>query len=245
MDFIYKGKKFILKSYDESDLIYQRIKGDGTFYEIDLLEYIQFVCMGRKNQIAIDVGANIGNHSIFLQNFVCDKVISIEPNYKILDILKENLSVNCNRYSLIPKAVGEESLKGKLTLPSEGKNNIGMMKVDKQISNGDVEIEPLSSLVKIFDAEVALIKIDVEGMEADVLKGSIDVILKYKPELFVEAGNDEAFKRVNDILNPLGYASVSCWASTPVYHFTYGSRFMNRFKSLAFKLFKKISNKFP
>ena len=51
-----------------------------------------------------------------------------------------------------------------------------------------------------------VIKIDVEGAEVQVLKGSIDIIRQYHPCLFIEAHSRELSRQCTSILQELGYS---------------------------------------
>lgn len=48
-----------------------------------------------ENKIVVDIGANIGNHTVFFAN-VCKakKVYSFEPQEKVFEILKKNVEIN-------------------------------------------------------------------------------------------------------------------------------------------------------
>src|SRR3989338_10130702 len=96
MKFKYRHKLFDVEGVSQEDHIYKEIIKNRSFYEIDLLEYMYLInkCLHKENTIAIDVGANIGNHSIFFQSFLTDHVISVEPNPNVLPILEKNLNQN-------------------------------------------------------------------------------------------------------------------------------------------------------
>ena len=70
-------------------------------------------------------------------------------------------------------------------------------------------------------ANIGMIKIDVEGMELDVLKGAKEILLKKRPHLFIEAKNNLEFQKIYNYLIKFKYIPMSVWAKTPVYHFVY------------------------
>ena len=64
-----------------------------------------------------------------------------------------------------------------------------------------------------FDAPVSLIKYDVEEMELQALKGSLETINKFRPALYVEFIKDVKRKRsssreVKDFLVAAGYSPI-------------------------------------
>jgi hypothetical protein len=52
------------------------------------------------------------------------------------------------------------------------------------------------------------IKIDVEGAELEVLKGSLNVIKNYNPVILVEIQNKKSYLEIKELLSPYGYTSI-------------------------------------
>ncbi|MEH6552215.1 MAG: FkbM family methyltransferase [Pseudomonadales bacterium] len=234
MQFEYRSNLFDIEGVAEDDHIYQCIVRSGTFYELDLLEHIRllkpfFYSKSYKN-VVIDIGANIGNHSLFFSSFLADHLIAIEPNPHVLPILRRNLSKNIDNYTLLEHGVGEKEGTGTLVLPDA--HNIGGARIDLQSNTGNISISTLDSAFSSWKENecepisLALIKIDVEGMEPQVLKGAENTIAEYKPHIFAEAATKEELHRISSYLNPLGYRKLpGHWAATPVYHFAHNPSF--------------------
>lgn len=231
MQFEYKSKLFNIEGI-ENDLIYDNISRLGTFYEINLLEYIyrikSFFQSKDKKNIVLDVGANIGNHSIFFGSFIANHLIAIEPNPEVLPILRNNLSKNIESYTLFESAVGEKEGLGTIFFPEYSANNYGEAKIDSESETGSIKISTVDSIISSWKQKeknsftVSLIKIDVEGMELQVLKGAKKTILEYKPHIFAEAETKEEFKKVYSYLKSLGYKKLpGHWAATPVHQYVY------------------------
>jgi protein O-GlcNAc transferase len=226
MEFQYKGKFFCIDGAAENDRIYRVIRESNSFYEIDLLEYSHHIMksFNPSNSLAIDVGANIGNHSIYFQSFLASYIIAVEPNSEILPILKRNLSRNIKNYTIHEKGLGEFFGKGSIVYPPGSENNIGMAKIE--LSGGNIDIVTLDSLIENWqdingvEAIISLIKVDVEGMELSVLKGAKDTISRHRPHLLLEAATPSNFLELKHYLEPLGYLPLGHYAYTPVYHFS-------------------------
>lgn len=229
MKIIYRKKMFDIHGISDNDSIFKHIIKKRCFYEADLLEYIYSVIkyLGKSDLLVIDVGANMGNHSLFLKSFVASKILSVEPNPEILPILERNLKNNIDNYTIIACALGEKEGNGSMVISEQAKNNSGMAKVDVHGEGNQIRIIPLDDLVAQHrntekkSNTISLIKIDVEEMEMDVVKGAIQTLSYDKPELFIEASTDERFHDLKQFLAAYGYRPLSSWAATPVIHFSY------------------------
>lgn len=244
MEFSWRGRIVRLQGVTDTDWIYSLIKKTGTFYEIDLLKYIRYAMENRQGAI-LDIGANIGNHSVFFGMFVCNTVVCFEPNPKVLPILEANLSENKVEHKIYQLGLGESEAIASIELPSLSVNNIGAARLVKlQVSTEEsVRVVPLDSLlpeIKLFinGLNVLALKIDVEGMEPSVLRGGRALLDEYKPDLFVEVLNREQMLNIESILIPMGYKRIVSWATTPVWHFVHHNRW-NRTRML--RLFAYIA----
>jgi len=156
--------------------------------------------------IAIDIGANIGKHSVNMAK-TCDRVIAIEPDVDSYKLLKENIKLNKFEDKIIPinKACGETagvvSFFRDATYPT---SNSITVKKNEQMTEEKVECDTVDNLCK--DLYIDLIKVDVEGGELDVLKGAEKIIDRCKPKIIFEAWNEEAAEEIKIYLN--------CWDYT-------------------------------
>lgn len=209
INFLNKEIKFIVK--DEEDYIQKHILSTSKFYEEDmLLDMLE----RNKDGIILDIGANIGNHTLFLGAYTGKNIIAFEPFIDNFELLKDNVSINnLSNVEIKNYALGAFKSKGIVKIPE--KNNLGMCKIESNES-GNVKIKTLDSL-KL--DKIGAIKIDVEGMEMDVLIGAKKTILKYQPNIYVEAHNPEKRKKVEWFLNNLGYVCIDNFNKTPTYLF--------------------------
>ncbi|WAM30839.1 FkbM family methyltransferase [Caldicellulosiruptor naganoensis] len=218
--------KFITKVYFEneeykfylpnlSDYIQKVMYKTSRFYEEEMLRDIKQRIKGES--IVIDIGANIGNHTVFIASLKrVKKVVSIEPYEYSFKILLKNIELNGLNEKVVPLQIALGNSNGRCKLIIENKNNLGGCKVAKD-ETGNITLETLDKIVGQLNLKrVDLIKIDVEGMELEVLEGSIQTLLYYKPILYVEILN-ENFSKVNSFLNNLGYKATKVFNATPTY----------------------------
>lgn len=166
----------------------------SNFYENDFLEYVSSLKLGG---VYLDIGTNIANHAVFFGLFSgANEVQGFEPIDEYRNIAIGNINRNGleDKVTLFDDALGE---KEKSTLISiDGKSQrVNVMKLDDH---------------EVSKQEISLIKVDVEGMEPDVLKGAMNTINRNRPILFLEVIQDEDsnnyfYDDLKDILNGLNY----------------------------------------
>jgi len=206
-----KLRDLYIRGLYTTDHIYKHILFTKNFYELKLLNEISK--MGLSGTY-IDIGANIGNHSLFFSKYCNSKnVYSFEIDENIFNVLKTNIIKNNLNIKAFNIGIGE--CEKFVNISHIDPNNTGITKIIDEV--GDIKVIPLDNM-DIND--VTLIKIDVEGYELNVLKGCVKTIEKYKPVLVVELQTIELFNEFNDLVKEYGYFSdVVNYSSTPTYIF--------------------------
>lgn len=143
----------------------------------------------KKEDVVVDVGANIGYYTVLLAKKV-KKVYAFEPDKISFEILKKNIEVNkLKNVVAVNAAVG--SREGKLEL-YRSEENLGDHKLFKTplgcaaspLDEGEkIKVIKLDDFIK---EKVDLIKIDTQGWEPEVIEGAKKLIEKDKPIIFVE-----------------------------------------------------------
>lgn len=221
-----------LEGFRDDDLIAYMIRTQKTFWELDLLEYVAMV--GPKGGVYLDVGGNIGNHAVFFGLFCAEHVVTFEPHPKLQPILRRNLEANglAGRSTVIPAAMGATEGTGAMSLREGYEQNIGASHVDAAASASaathPIRIRPLDAVVDELSAKLKLpitfLKIDVEGMELEVLAGAMKTLEKHRPQLLVELITPEAQAKATEILSRFGYREVTRLSDPPSYYFIDPSR---------------------
>lgn len=169
----------------------QLIELDGV-YELAELEalfaWAEAAAPGAFKQAkALDIGANIGNHSLFFSDYFLE-VVSFEPSAQTFRLLEYNASlvrnVRCHNFGL-SDADGEASFA--IHPSNRGANQIAAT-VDG--SGERVRLRRLDG-VEGLEGDIKLIKIDVEGHEPAVLRGAESLIRRHQPIVVFELGPEE------------------------------------------------------
>lgn len=163
----------------------------------------------------IDIGANSGLFSIIAANAVGEngKVYAFEPQVSMFNVLKRNMHYNgLSGVTAINKAVSATS--GEIGMSHLSARHTGIARVDpdgKQRVRAINLDADMPELLKTIGKRRLVIKIDVEGAEADVLNG-MKTLLKHASIVIVEIddGNLRRFgvgrKNVYEIMEHHGFS---------------------------------------
>lgn len=197
-----------------SDFIQKRILQGKKFYEYEMLLDAESRLL--PGELSVDVGANIGNHTLFFAGVCGSQVVAIEPNPSNASLLTENVKANMQEglVEVHQVAAGQETGAG--TVEVNDPTNTGKARV-RQAADGETRVVRLDDLLA--DRPVAVLKVDVEGMELEVLKGATRILSDYRPVLYVEAGTQLEFGAVQGFLADRGYAMTRRFNATATYLF--------------------------
>lgn len=151
----------------------------------------------------IDVGANLGTHSVAFAKAVGEngKVYAFEAQRVVHQLLCGNVALN-GCLNVHAMNLGVSDAPGITKLPVFGGGNVGAVRIE-----GWEDGEPLQlvSLDAFNFPRCNLIKIDVEGMEGKVLQGAAATIARHRPLLFVENNQEPASPALISRLKGWGY----------------------------------------
>jgi len=160
----------------------------------------------REGDVAIDVGANIGAHTVALAKIVGHRgtVVAFEPQRVVFQTLCANVANNSlANVFCYQSAVGEKA--DVIVVPPldpRVKQNFGGFTVGGYQQGEPVGVARLDDLPL---SACRLIKIDVEGMELVVLRGAEGVIRKFMPVIYVENNRPAQSKDLVRFIHLLGY----------------------------------------
>jgi FkbM family methyltransferase len=217
---------------------YQILKtGSHDHQEVDFI--LTLLERRRKNfgdgVVALDCGANIGVHTIEWARAMhgWGEVIAFEAQEKIFYALAGNVVINnCLNVSARYCAVGatcgqieipepdylEPASFGSLELKQTARNEF----IGQDIDYRKTHPVPQVSIDSLQLNRLDLMKIDVEGMEEDVLKGAAESIAKHSPIMMIEvlktdgATIDRMLSAVGYKVYPLGYMLLAVHAGDPL-----------------------------
>jgi FkbM family methyltransferase len=188
---------------------YGRMYGDcfsrNTFYEQDFLEHIRSLGL---TGTYLDIGSNIGNHALYFARLCnADRVYAFEPLTHYAQRVADNIAINAMDHSITLMRFGLADVTASRTIAINGGQH-------------DIQTRRLDDLNAEVAGRVSLMKIDVEGMEEQVLHGGLERIARDRPIIYAEANSDDHLARIGSLLAGCGYvASGRHWNASPTYEF--------------------------
>ncbi|MAJ80292.1 MAG: hypothetical protein CMK30_03025 [Porticoccaceae bacterium] len=188
------------------DAISRKIFIDGLFEKRELYSLKEFLDLKLKQMnTCFDLGANIGNHSLFFAQLF-SKVVSFEPNPRTFKILALNTESSTN-IEVVNAGLSDEA--GTLRA-FEHPLNVGATRiVENSKANIDFSVVTLDQYIIENPCEsINFIKIDVEGHERSALRGASQTLKDHRPILALELHAKKDFQeavRIMEFLQQLGY----------------------------------------
>ena len=164
----------------------------------------------KKFGVAVDVGANIGFHTIpYAQNF--GGVHSFEPHPTTFPFLKTNVKIN----NLSNVVVNEVAL-------GDAVRTAHMAIGPGDLSGARIHTRGTEVVMRTLDSYelpvVDLIKIDVEGYEGHVVSGASGTIRRCRPLIMFEQVHPRLFDIFGFLLIELHYSKIECYGKNYLAH---------------------------
>jgi FkbM family methyltransferase len=142
----------------------------------------------QRGDWAIDVGANVGHYTLRMADIVgaLGRVIAFEPIPDTFKLLCAN--VRRSNVTFINAAASAKSSVACMSVPEGNAYRAS-------IGSGDIRVLCLCIDELQIPQRIALIKVDAEGHDLEVLNGARRTILRDRPVLIVESGAAENWLR--------------------------------------------------
>lgn len=198
----------------QGDHITNVIQRNHDWYERRMLDDIYARTRG-ANGLALDIGACFGTHTTWFAAVCGLYTLAFEPASDSFEILQNNILANnlSNRVELFNCAVGRQEGFVTPTRPNPSNQGASPVKLlDLTEAPDSVKMLTIDSLLL---RTVSLVKIDVEGMEVEVLHGAEATLRRDHPLVYVEA--PDTYDQVWRFMESLGYHRIGKWNATPTY----------------------------
>ena len=174
------------------------------YYEWGVKKYL----LNRINEytVFIDGGACIGDYSILLSRYGI-RCIAIEPVLNNYEVVIKNIDLNNlnSKVKALPVGLGDKNFRANFVFNpiNTGASHIAN---DNDTVNCMVEIRTLDSLLPELNISIndnILIKLDIEGMELEAIRGATDFILHYPNITFVTEYKHSGYASIKETLSKI------------------------------------------
>lgn len=201
------------------DHIGHHINLEGLYERSELEAFMAWITaagVNLRDGVVLDIGANIGNHSLFFAPH-CARVVAYEPNPRTFQVLCLNAqlapNIECRK-----KALSDRAGRARLSLDPE---NVGSASLGTAVGGIDAG-GTLVDLVALDDepdlGPVRVVKMDIEGHEWKALQGASTLLARHQPiVLFEQHPRDFVDGRspVIELLRSQGYRRFATVARQP------------------------------
>tara|TARA_B110000483_G_scaffold83316_1_gene103422 strand:- start:1158 stop:1640 length:483 start_codon:yes stop_codon:yes gene_type:complete len=157
--------------------------------------------MLNKNDCVLDIGANIGAHTIVIAKLVTEGMVyAFEPDNSNYKKLNTNIALNgFNNVKIVKSGIFHKpdyldffsskthgNFDGNKSLHKSSLTCMGLS--NDEIQSCKIEVTSIDIFVEKEKIKPDFIKIDIEGNELKALKGMTNTIKKYKPTIIFEYG---------------------------------------------------------
>lgn len=159
------------------------VSGDFRFFEkvhVDDQYFVDDIIQFGAEEVFLDIGAFDGDTVAGFRHTVGDVfrgIIAIEPNPDCFEALS-SLSRSDDRISFIGKGIYSRA--GRFSFSSNGVGKTSQFSLIP--SDSGVEVDTVDSLV---EGPITFLKMDIEGLELDALRGARRTIERFRPKLAI------------------------------------------------------------
>jgi FkbM family methyltransferase len=166
----------------------------------------------RQDDVFVDVGANVGAYTVLASAAGGARTYAFEPSAAALHTLRSNVALNHidDRVSIQPYAIGRAP--GSVSISTEGPSAMHHIEPGSR-SALSVEMHPAKMspvemrTVDSYDLRPAIMKIDVEGYEAEVLAGAMETASRPELVAIITENNDSADNYGDGLLSVTSFMS--------------------------------------
>ncbi len=144
----------------------------------DVFDFEEYKFLNVQNKSVLDIGAFIGDSSIYFVLKGAKKVYAIEPHPESYKEMIENIKLNNMEDKIIPINIGINYEIDYIYVPTTVINTQSILLESK--SNGiKVSASKLSDIIEKYNIDAQVLKMDCEGCEYDIILKDYDTIKEF------------------------------------------------------------------
>ena len=195
------GPEGVQLFFRNDDTIGESLRRYGEWARNEMNIFARYINTG---DTVLDIGCNVGTHSMFFSNVVgpTGNVIAVDAQLAAIAVTSLTALIqNRSNVSALNLAVGEKA--GQISFPVPdyaARENFGALK----ISNSGKVVQQIDIDRLSYD-NLRFIKMDIEGNELSALRGAAKTIQLHKPTISCEILTNSLKDRIIDFLEQFGY----------------------------------------
>jgi FkbM family methyltransferase len=202
--FVMRTEHYKIMAYPKKGTLTRAVIRRGYWERMETSAFINHIQPGT---LVVDVGANFGHYALVASKFVGNtgKIIAFEPSADTFQLLQSNIKLLANQ-NVIAVQAGLSDSNGRMNLCIDASNPGGhSYSKDNVRKIGEDQTTRIYSLDEYLHSNhtappVSLIKIDVQGFEVKVIRGSTRTILHDHPVVFCEVTPEAAKNSGDDVM---------------------------------------------
>lgn len=193
-----EGVQFFFRN---DDTIGESLRRYGEWARNEMLVFSKYIKAG---DTVLDIGCNVGTHSMFFANLVGPRgsVIAVDAQLAAVAVTSLSaLSQNRNNISVLNLAIGEYS--GQISFPVPdyaARENFGALR----ISDSGKIVQQINIDGLVYN-NLNFIKMDIEGNELSALRGAAKTIQLHRPTISCEILSEDVKVGIIEFLENFGY----------------------------------------
>jgi len=201
VDYFDGKSEYLQFNYGDTKLIFYGARNDGDIGRIFGSE--DYKILKPENEIVVDIGANIGDSSIYFALNRAKHVIALEPYPSTFNLAVQNIKVNNlnDKITILNSGYGKASEKVKVD--EKMRDTLGKILISSN-EGKEVRLYSLEMLINEFDIKEAVLKMDCEGCEYTILNED-DVVLKKFKRIVLEF--HYGYKNIESKLKHAGFST--------------------------------------
>jgi len=158
----------------------------------------------RAGDVFVDGGANVGSFSVLASGVVGAKSIALEPVPSTFSALRLNIVVNGLEGLIEPYCLAAGRRRGHVRLSTDRGPENGAVSASYSGASAEVNMTSLEGVIE--NMHLALLKLDVDGSERDVLEGASRTLLQPTLKAVLLEGDSEP---IAEMLSQAGFGRAS------------------------------------
>jgi FkbM family methyltransferase len=155
---------------------------NGDIFDTFLKNTYRFLPV--KGKIVVDIGANIGDTAIYFALHGASKIIALEPYPRNYELAKKNIEANIFSDKIVILLAGCAAKRGNITIDPNKSDIFGS--IVKSEYGIEIPLLTLEDVLNEYGISEAILKIDCEGCEYEVILSASDNVLKRFSDIHIE-----------------------------------------------------------